>query len=111
MKPCTPSAPKICELEILVDGFHGYDVSITTGDDLLDATTIPIHFSLVGDKAKGQEMIITEKGFKAGQLKTITYYTKEIGTVQGFEAFLEGKGKWQPIKVTVVDLSIIINKI
>ena len=44
MKPCTPSAPKICELEILVDGFHGYDVSITTGDDLLDATTIPIHF-------------------------------------------------------------------
>lgn len=104
MGPCTPTEPKKCELIIPVDGFQGYDVTIDTGDDKLDATKSPIFITLLGDKAEGQKKLIAQHGFKAGSSNKVTIFTTPIGKVVGFRAELENKGLWQPTKIVIKDL-------
>ena len=113
MAPCTAMQPKICELPIDIDGRQAYKVTIDTADGKEDGTTVPIHLTLIGDKAKAQAKIISEKGIKAGDSKTFNINTTPIGKVVGFELALESKGKWKPIKVTTEDVSkyIILIKI
>ncbi len=105
MAPCTITEPQKCMLAIPVDGYHGYKITIETGDGKKDGTKSPIHFTLVGDKANGQRKVISEKGLKAGSSKTFTIYSTNIGKIMGFIAALETNGDWRPTKVTVNDLS------
>lgn len=104
MRPCTYTEPKSCELEIDVDGFQGYNLTFTTGDDRKDETTVPVHIQLIGEKGFGQEKVISETGFKTGISKPLLYQTTPIGKIVGFKLGLESKGRWQPTKITIQDL-------
>ena len=109
LAPCTATEPRKCELDIDLDGHQGYSIQIDTDDGPRDGTLAPIHFTLIGDKAEGQTKIISEKGLNMGSSKSFTIFTTPIGKVIGFKLHLETKGRWKPTKISVTDLSKIIN--